>query len=148
MRAVLASGSFCFRAAVLRWAAAALVCAGGWLLPGDARAASDSEGQAFTNALKSFQGQVWELADKDFGLFFGNFPESPLRPQAVLLQAQARIQARRPAAAVELLLTNLPQAGPLADEYYFWLGEAHLTGSNYLAAAGEFGRTAVEQDRR
>ncbi len=144
MRAVLAYGSFCFRAAVLRWAAVAVVCAGGWLLPGAARAASDLEGQAFTNALKSFQGQVWELADKDFGLFFGNFPESPLRPQAVLLQAQARIQARRPAAAVELLLTNLPQAGPLADEYYFWLGEAHLTGSNYLAAAGEFARLARE----
>lgn len=121
---------------------AALV--GGWLLAAPARAASGPDANAFTNALKAFQGQAWDVADKDFGAFAQQHPESELRPQALLLQAQARLQARRPAAAIELLGAHEAAAGGLADEYCYWLGEAQIAATNLVAAADTFARLARE----
>ena len=144
MRAVLAALPSCLRCAVRSLAVVVGLWVGGLLAPAPALAASGLDDRAFTNALKSFQGRAWELADKDFGLFVEKFPTSPQVPEAVLLQAQARIQARRPATAIALLQTNQPTAGPLADEYCFWLGEAQLAATNHLAAATEFARLAQE----
>lgn len=151
MRAVLVAFPSC-GCRVLWWLA---VLAGLWFGgpagPVAARAATGPESRAYTNALKSFQGQVWDLADKDFGLFTEKFPESAWLGEAILLQAQARIQARRATAAAELLRANAAQAGRLADEYCFWLGEALLAATNLPAAVAEFerlGRDFADSPRR
>ena len=126
-------------------AAAGVLAVALWLgVPTRLAAATASEQRAFTNALKPFRGEVWSVADKDLGAFVEKYPKSEFLPEAILLQGQARVQARRPAEAIPLLSAAQAQAGPLADEYCFWLGQAQLAASNHTAAAGEFARLASQ----
>ena len=129
---------------VLRCVCALLALAVLALAGGRAVAAGAPEGRAFTNALKSVEGGWWDVADKELGAFLEKYPKSEHRPEAVLYQAQARCKLDHPAAAVQLLAANLPQAGSLTNEYQFWLGEAHFLGSNYLAAAQAYGYVAQQ----
>jgi TolA-binding protein len=144
MRAVLTVVPFRWVCTLRRLVLVAALALGEGLPHFALHAASGPEGRSFTNALKSFQGRAWDVADKDFALFVQQHPESPLLSQAVLLQSQARIQARRPAAAIELLAAREAGAGALADEYCFWLGEARLAATNLVAAADTFTRLAKE----
>lgn len=109
-----------------------------------ATAASAAENRAFTNALKSVAGNWWDIADRDLAAFLQKYPASERRAEAVLLQAQARCQTRQPAGAIDLLTTNLPAAGRLADEYEFWIGEAQFLASNYVAAASAYSRVVQQ----
>jgi TolA-binding protein len=106
--------------------------------------AGTAEDRAFTNALKAVAGNWWELADRELAAFLQQHPTSERRAEAVLLQAQTRCQTRQPAGAIELLSTNLAAAGALADEYQFWIGEAELLASNYVAAARAYARVTQQ----
>ena len=101
--------------------------------------AAGAAGQkAFDAAEKTFAGKWWVLSEKEFGEFVEKYPESELRPLAILRWAQARFHRRNSTGAAELLSSNLHQAGTLADQYQFWMGEAYYQGSNYLAAVQAF----------
>ena len=107
-------------------------------------AASAAEKRAFAAAVKSFDGGWWEIAEQEFAGFIQKYPKSEYRAEAILRQAQARCRQRNFGGAVELLSANLNQTGSFADEYRFWLAEAHYDSSNYLAAAEAYGLVASE----
>jgi TolA-binding protein len=109
------------------------------LLAGAAAAApTPAETRALAAAESSFQMGFWERAENQFAAFADKFPKSELRAQALLRQAQTRLKQNKPAAAVELLSAHQREAGKLADEYQFWLGEANFQTGNYLAAADAY----------
>jgi TolA-binding protein len=99
-----------------------------------------SEGAVFNAAARSFQLGAYDRARKEFNEFTQVFPESPKIPEAVLLQAIAAVKLSDGKQAASLLASNLPKAGVFAEQYRYWLGEAHLQASNYVAAADSFGR--------
>lgn len=113
-------------------------------MTGRAGAASPPDDRAFAAALKTFEGGWWDLAEQEFAAFIEKNPNSGRRPEAVLRQAQSRYQQKNSGGTVELLSANLAQAGPLADEYQFWLAEAQFQRSNYLAAAEAYGRVVQQ----
>jgi len=102
-------------------------------------AAPPAERRAFNTAMQSFRGGWWEIADRQFGEFINKYPQSELLPEALLRQAQARFRLRKFSDAVELLSTQRDKAAQLADEWYFWLGEAQFASSNYTGAADAYG---------
>jgi TolA-binding protein len=98
-------------------------------------AASRAETRAFAAAAKAFTDEGWEYADREFAAFLQKFPKSERRAEAALLQAQARCKLADYRRAIELLTAEQAGAGPLADQYAFWTGEAQFQSSNYVAAA-------------
>jgi len=103
-----------------------------------AGAPSPAELRALAAAESSFQMGFWERAENQFAVFAEKYPKSELRAQAVLREAQTRLKLNQAAGAVELLSARLHDAGPLADEYQFWLGEANFQNASYLAAADAY----------
>ena len=55
-----------------------------------------------------------------------------------MLQAQAEFKQQAFADAIGLLQTNLPDAGGLADQYVYWIGEAQFQGGDFSRAAETF----------
>lgn len=100
-----------------------------------ARAASFGENRAYSAAAKAFQDETWWLADGSFGQFVDRFPKSEWRPQAVLYQAIARFHLTNSAGCIDLLRANLDRAGPLADEYQFWIAEGCFQKADFGNAA-------------
>jgi TolA-binding protein len=107
-------------------------------------AATINETNAFLAAYGVFEGKNYPLAEKWFGDFLRDFPKSGGRPEAALLQAQARYFQTNSFGAISLLQTNLAQAGRLTDCYLFWIGEALFQSSNYTAAAQAYARVRGE----
>jgi len=104
-------------------------------------APSPADQRALAAAENSFQLGFWERAEKQFSAAAEKAPaKSELRAQAVLRQAQARFKLGRFTNAVELLSTRQREAGALADEYQFWIGEAQFQSANYTNAAEAYGR--------
>ena len=105
-------------------------------------AASRAETRAYEAARKAFDDASWERAESELGLFLQKYPTSEFRAQAVLRQAQARCHLPVPdyRGAIELLAAEQANAGPLADRFAFWLGEAQFQSTNYQAAAGAYRR--------
>jgi TolA-binding protein len=102
------------------------------------RAQDTPETRAFDAAARAFSTAVYDRAEREFADFVQNFPSSPHLPEALLYQAQAAMEQKKLAAAIELLNAHLAAAGPLADQYRYWLAKAHLQGTNYAAAAESF----------
>ncbi|MFM1770829.1 MAG: hypothetical protein RJA22_3358 [Verrucomicrobiota bacterium] len=110
-----------------------------WLAPTTASVAQEApELRLFRNAAQAYDTGVYGRAEREFADFTAAHPQSPLFPEALLFQARAAIKQAKLAPAIALLTTNLNRAGPLADQYRYRIGEAHLLGSNYLAAAEAF----------
>lgn len=103
-----------------------------------------AEQRALAAADDSFQLGLWERAEKQFATFADKFPKSELRAQAVLRQAQARLKLGNGAAAAKLLAEKSRDAGRLADEYQFWLGEAQFQNTNFPAAAAAYAKLTKE----
>jgi len=114
-------------------------CLGIWLicLAGTSGlwAATSAETKAFKAAGLSFKAGFWERVDRELNEFVQRYPTSEFRAEAVLLQAQARLQLRDFGGAIAALENGRANAGVLADEYQFWLAEAHYQ-------QGSFGRAA------
>jgi TolA-binding protein len=108
-------------------------------------AATPEERRAFDAALKAFQDGVlgYERAEREFDEFIKAYPMSERRNEAVLRQAQSRYYMTNAAGAASLLSTNLAQAGKLADEYQFWLGEALFLGGRFAPAAEAYAKLAT-----
>ena len=103
-------------------------------------AASTREVRAYSAAASAFQDGMWGRAEVEFAEFVEKYPKSERVPEAVLMQAEADIKQQKYLQAVELLTTHETQAGKLADQYVFWLGEAQFQNEDYAAAAATFGR--------
>src|SRR6516225_3085961 len=114
-------------------------------------AASSREVRAYSAAASAFQDGMWGRAEVEFAEFVDKYPKSERVPEAILMQAEADIKQEKFLQAIELLNTHETQAGRLADQYVFWLGEAQFQNEDYAAAAATFSRLVrdfVPSDRR
>ena len=111
----------------------ALMLSGGQML-----AASAREERAYAAAASAFQDGMWGRAEVEFAEFAEKYPKSERMADAVLMQAEADIKQGKNLPAVELLRARKPQAGRLADQYVYWLGEAQFQNADYAAAAATF----------
>ena len=124
-----------------------LLMLGGEQLP----AASNREVRAYSAAASAFQDGMWSRAEVEFAEFVDQYPKSERVPEAILMQAEADIKQEKYLQAVDLLTAREPQAGKLADQYVFWLGEAQFQNEDYTAAAATFARLVrnfVDSTRR
>jgi TolA-binding protein len=108
----------------------ALVLGGGAL-----SAASTREQRAYDVAVSDFQHEAWSRADTEFGQFRSGYPNSTNLSAAVLYQGEARYKLGQFTDAITLLSTNRVKAGPLADEYRYWIGEAQFQTGDFTSAA-------------
>ncbi|HEY1489947.1 MAG TPA: tetratricopeptide repeat protein, partial [Verrucomicrobiae bacterium] len=100
-------------------------------------AASARENRDYAAAAAAFQDGMYGRADAAFAQFVEKHPKSERVGEAILLQAQAEIKQGDFTGAILLLIRpdNQAKAGPLADEYVYWTGEAQFQGGNFPAAA-------------
>jgi TolA-binding protein len=125
--------SFCRRWLLIL---SALVLGGGQLF------AATREQRAYAAAVASFQEEIWDRAETQLAQFVKNYRTSTNAPMAVLLQAQAEFKQAKFSDAVALLAANQPSAGPLADQYVRWTGEAQFADGDFSAAAATFTKLA------
>ncbi len=87
-----------------------------------------------------FRLKMWSRAETQFAQFRQKYPESTNAPEAVLLQAQAEFKQGKLADAIALLAdsNHLAKAGPLADQYVYWTGEAQFQNGGLADAAETF----------
>jgi TolA-binding protein len=102
------------------------------------------ETRAFRTAANAFQDGLYEIAQREFTMFVAAYPQSPMLPEAILLQARSALQRSNAVTAINLLSTNLVRAGPLAELYRYYLGTALLAASNYQAAAKSFAKITAD----
>jgi TolA-binding protein len=117
----------------------ALLFAGGTML-----AAESAEDRAFREAGKAFLDTVYDRAEAGFADFCKKFPSSPRLAEAILLQAEARLELSNYAGAITLLSDHQKDAGTNADQYAFWLAEALLRKGEYRAASDGFAKLGKE----
>ena len=117
----------------------ALALGGGRVLGANTREERD-----FAAAANAFQDGMWSRAEVEFAQFAGKYPESGRVAEALLMQSEADLKQGKFLQAVALLTAREPQAGDLADQYVYWLGEAQFQNADYVAAAGTFSRLIRE----
>ena len=102
------------------------------------------ESRAFDAAIRSFQLGTYDRAQNELATFIEQFPASPKISEALLLQAQSALRQKQLQTARDILTTNAFRAGDLADQYRYWLGETHIRGTNFQAAADTFARLIMD----
>jgi TolA-binding protein len=103
-------------------------------------AAGARENRDYAAAAGAFQDGMWGRADTEFAQFVTNYPASSHNGEAILLRAQAELKMREFTNSIALLTgtNNLANAGILADQYFYWTGEAQFQSENYPDAAAEW----------
>ena len=122
--------------------ASAFICAAVLWTGVSLRAAPSGENHAYAVAVKAFQDAMWDRAEVLLEQFRETFPDSTNTPQAVLLEAQAKINQGKFTNSVALLRGHLAKTGTLADQYWFWIGEAQFQAGDYGAAADTFAKVS------
>jgi len=107
-------------------------------------AASGREDRAYAAAASAFQDGMWSRAEVEFAEFAEKYPKSGRVAEAVLMQGEADIKQGKFLPAIELLTARETQAGKLADQYVYWLGQAQFQNGDYTAAATTF--SGLERD--
>jgi len=102
--------------------------------------ASTREERAYSAAASAFQDGMWSRAEVEFAEFAEKYPKSERVAEAVLLQAEADFKQQKFLQAIDLLTAHEPQAGKLAGQYVYWLGEAQFQNADYATAAATFAR--------
>ncbi len=100
--------------------------------------AADPATDAYNSAAKAFEDRFYERAQQQFAEFVQKFPESPVRPQAILFQVQALFFQKKYEAAVELIDKPATPPGDLADQFSYWRAQALFEKGDYAAAGTEF----------
>jgi TolA-binding protein len=110
------------------------------LLAGGERslAASAREDRAHAAAVTAFQDGMWSRAETEFAQFVQKYPESDRLAGAVLMQAEAEFKQGKLPQAIALLTARKAEAGNLADQYVYWIGEAQFQNGDFSAAAETF----------
>lgn len=96
------------------------------------------EERAYAAAVSAFNGGMYLRAEAEFEQFVNKYHNSTNVPMAVLLEAQAQYKQRKFTQAITLLESRRAQAGSLADQYVYWIGEAQFAVGDYRAAAATF----------
>jgi TolA-binding protein len=107
-------------------------------------AASAAEARTFSAATNLFSLGFYGPAEAAFGNFALTYSNSTHLAEAVLYQAEARIELTNYAGATSLLSAHQARAGTNADQYAFWLAEARFRAGDYPAARDGFARLVVE----
>src|SRR5208283_2299564 len=110
-----------------------------WLLilfvmsPGGERgfAASAREDRAYAAAVSAFQDGMWNRAETEFAQFVQKYPKSDR-------MAEAEFKQGKLPETIAWLTARKAEAGDLADQYFYWIGEAQGQGGNLPAAAETF----------
>ena len=105
---------------------------------GQGFAATAREDRAYAAAVSAFQDGMWSRAETEFAQFIQKYPESDRLAEAVLLQAEAEFKQGKLPQAIALLTAHKAEAGNLADQYVYWIGEAQFQGGDLTAAAETF----------
>jgi TolA-binding protein len=108
----------------------------------DAALLGGGEAKTFEAASRFYQLKQWERAEAEFGEFIRQFPKSDRAAEAYWLRAQAQFAQRKFAAVVTGLEGRLGEAGNFGDQYWYWIGQAQMAQSNFVAAAEAFGTLA------
>ena len=106
------------------------------------RAGAQSEVRArlaFDVAKRFFRNDNYASAIERLEAFVLLYPDSALKPEAVLLENQARFQLGQFEAMVTELQAGLSTAGTWSDRYLFWIGEAQFALSQFAKAAEAYG---------
>lgn len=119
-----------------------LLVLSGAALPEGGIVLADEKGE-FDAALGALKGRFHSRAESEFAAFAAQYTNSARVPEAILRQAEARLQQTNYDGTIELLTRWLPQAGQWADEYTFWLAEAYLRKGDYQKAADEFANVVL-----
>src|SRR5258706_11906357 len=85
--------------------------------------ADSADTAAFKTAKNFLDDKFYEKAEAAFAQFATTFTNSPWLPDAILGQANARLEQTNYAGAIELLSTRIGAAGARADKNLFWVGE-------------------------
>jgi len=88
----------------------------------------------FTASVRSFQAGHWATSSRWFQELLDRHGNSPHRPVAVLLLGQALFQQGQHKEAYAVLSNDRLTAGPLVDEYLFWMAECRSAQGNLEAA--------------
>ena len=75
-----------------------------------------AERGAFFAARKLFEDRFYSKAETEFEAFAQRFTNSARLPEAMLLQARARLHQGNHDGAISLLAASLPKAGNMGDE--------------------------------
>jgi TolA-binding protein len=102
------------------------------------------ERKAFDSAAEAFGFGLWDRAEAEFAQFIEKYPKSERLGEAILREAEAQFRQKKFASVVALLTAREADAGPLADQFLYWLAEAQFQNGNYRAAAESFGKLARE----
>src|ERR1019366_3297845 len=105
------------------------------LAAGSRLAAASAADRAFEAGAKAFHDTFYDRAEAGVADFCKNYPASPRLAEAILLQAEARLELTNYAGAIELLSGHQKDAGTNADQYLFWLAEAYARKGDYRAAS-------------
>jgi TolA-binding protein len=111
------------------------------LLPGGegrSFAASGRENRAYAAAQSAFQDAMWSRAETEFAQFTQKYPKSDRVAEAVLQQAEAEFKQGKFPQAIVLLEARKAEAGNLADQYVYWIGEAQFQNGDFSTAAETF----------
>jgi TolA-binding protein len=101
-------------------------------------AASAREDRAYAAAVTAFQDGMWSRAETEFAQFVQKYPKSDRLAEAVLMQAEAEFKQGKLPPAIALLTARQAEAGNLADQYVYWIGEAQFQNGDFSAAAETF----------
>jgi len=118
-----------------------LLLSGGWSI---AAVAPAPDNDAFVNAKKQFDAGFYKRAEAEFAEFTQRYTNSPLLPEAILFQAQARIKSTNYAGALELLSANPSLATKRGDFYLLLTAEALSQKGDLQSAADNFGKVSRE----
>jgi TolA-binding protein len=131
MRKPLPVQRFCVaRFAGILAALALLASVHGW--------AAGAEARAYESAVRLYDGAAFDLAETELAEFVKNFPSSEYVTQAILLQAQSRFRQKKYEPALTLLRERVGNAGPIADQYRYWIAECLFEKGDFADAATAF----------
>jgi len=105
---------------------------------GQGFAATAREDRAYAAAVSAFQDGMWSRAETGFAQFIQKYPKSDRLAETVLMQAEAEFEQGKFAPAIALLTARKAEAGNLADQYVYWIGEAQFQNGELPAAAETF----------
>ncbi|MGO9585981.1 MAG: tetratricopeptide repeat protein [Limisphaerales bacterium] len=101
-------------------------------------AASAREDRAYAAAATAFQDGMWSRAETEFAQFVQKYPKSDRLAEVVLMQAEAEFEQGKLPQTIALLKARKAEAGNLADQYVYWIGEAQFQNGDFSAAAETF----------
>ena len=133
---------FCAQRSIRRWIFQSVTLGIALLVAWTSAAQDTPESAAFRSAYKKYRDNIYDWAERDFASFVATFPQSPLLPEAVLLQAQAALKMTNVTRTVSLLQQHFDKAGPFADQYRYVIGQAQFQGGDFRAAADSFASVA------